>query len=91
MIQNGFAVGSYVAMAAESRLPTVVHFGIVGWIASMYILLLNPFFIGFGGKSGFTAMISYFTYLTIQKTILSNVNVLKTKKNNNEELQVLPK
>ena len=92
MIQNGFAVGSYVAMAAESRLPSVYNFGVVGGIASMYILLFNPLFRGFGGKSGFTAMIAYLTYLTIQKTILAKIkSKMKKTKNDDSEQQVLPK
>ena len=83
---NGIAVGSYVAMASESRLPKVSNFGIVGCIAGIYVCLLDNFFLGFGGKSGFTAMIGYATYLCIQlllkkmRRILHNRNSKKEKK-----------
>ena len=66
-IFGGFAVGSYVAMAAESRLPNLKYFATVGLVAGLWIVVLQPFFLGFGGKSGFTAMVGYSTCLIVQK------------------------
>ena len=88
-IFDGFAVGSYVAMAAESRLPNICRFAMVGFLAGLGIVLFNPFFLGFGGKSGFTAMIGYSTYLAIQTFTRQARKKIQEFKDNNEP--VLPK
>jgi len=67
-IFQGYAIGAYVAMASEARVPTAAHFALVGLIAGMWNIFLQPFFLGFGGKAGFTSMIGYSTYLLF-KTI----------------------
>lgn len=59
---NGFAVGSYVAMASFDRLPKLLDFFFSGLIASGWGLFLAPFFLGFGGKAGFTSVLGHLTY-----------------------------
>lgn len=66
---NGLAVGAYVAMASTTRLPSTKAFAFVGVIAGLWIILLGPFFIGFGGRSGFTAFCGYLTYVISTKLI----------------------
>ena len=66
-VLSGYAVGAYVAMASEARLSGVWQFVIVGWIAGIWNVFLEPLFLGFGGKGGFTAMIAYSTYRFLQK------------------------
>ena len=61
-IYNGVAVGAYVAMASDARIPTARSFGLAGVFASLWGLLLIPFFRGFGGKGGFIAFLGCCTY-----------------------------
>jgi hypothetical protein len=83
-IFGGFAVGAYVAMAAESRLPNVGYFATVGLIAGFWIIFLKPFFLGFGGKSGFTAMVGYSSFLTV-RTLLRKLTTKKQKESKDDD------
>ena len=47
---NGFAVGSYVAMASLRKIPSVSKFASVSVLAALWGLLLTPFFVGFAGS-----------------------------------------
>lgn len=47
---NGFAVGSYVAMASLQKIPALKTFAIVSLIAAGWGLALTPFFVGFPGS-----------------------------------------
>lgn len=64
---DGYAVGTYVAMASIDRLSSTKEFATVGLIAGLWSLFFNPFFLGFGGKSGFTAMAGNVTYFLAKK------------------------
>jgi hypothetical protein len=66
-LYNGFAVGAYVAMTSEARLPSIAAFFIAGTFAGLWGLILSPYFLCFGGKSGFTAMIGYSTYYVLSE------------------------
>jgi len=66
-IDTGLAVGSFVAMASEHYLPSVLDFSIAGFLAGLWILFLDPFFIDFGGKKGFTAFCGFVTYVVSSK------------------------
>lgn len=68
-IDAGLAVGSFVAMASASYLPSVLDFTGAGFTAGLWILLLDPFFIGFGGKKGFTSFCGFATYVAISRMI----------------------
>lgn len=59
---NGFAVGSYVAMASLQRLPSIAHFAVVSILAAGWGLALTPFFVGFPGSKWFCHLVSYFTF-----------------------------
>ena len=59
-LYNGFAVGAYVAMA--SRLTCTSKLITVSLVAALWGLTLTPWFVGFAGKSGFTAMIGHVTH-----------------------------
>ncbi|CAB9513335.1 expressed unknown protein [Seminavis robusta] len=69
---NGFAVGAYVAMASEARIPSVLSFVAAGCFAGLWGLFLAPFFVGFGGKGGFTATLGYTTYYVLT-VVLSKI------------------
>jgi hypothetical protein len=59
----GFSVGSYVAMAALSNLPhNEADFFVAGLAAGLIGVLIEPFFVEFAGKAGFTAFLGYSTY-----------------------------
>ena len=49
-LYNGFAVGSYVAMASLQKIPTVKKFTLVSCTAAIWGLVLTPFFVGFPGS-----------------------------------------
>ena len=66
-LHGGFAVGSFVAMASDQYLPSVIDFVAAGFIAGLWILLLDPFFVEFGGKKGFTSFCGFVTYVLISK------------------------
>mmetsp|Transcript_6569 Transcript_6569/g.11661 ORF Transcript_6569/g.11661 Transcript_6569/m.11661 type:complete len:188 (-) Transcript_6569:152-715(-) len=67
---NGFALGAYVAMASTKKLLTsVCAFGGAGMLAGLWGLALSPYFVGFGGKGGFTAFLGYTTYWLINAFI----------------------
>lgn len=61
-LYNGFAVGSYVAMASLQRIPSILQFATVSLVAAAWGLALTPFFVGFAGKSGFTSMLGHVTH-----------------------------
>ena len=77
-VLSGYAVGAYVAMASEARLSGVWQFVIVGWIAGIWNVFLEPLFLGFGGKGGFTAMIAYSTYRFLQ-TICCEISAARLR------------
>jgi hypothetical protein len=47
---NGFAVGSYVAVASLQLIPSIAKFAIVSVLAAGWGLALTPFFVGFPGS-----------------------------------------
>lgn len=49
-LYNGFAVGSYVAMASLQKIPTIKKFTLVSCTAAIWGLALTPFFVGFPGS-----------------------------------------
>jgi len=61
-IYNGFAVGAYVAMSSLQKLSSVSQFAMAGSVAALWGLTLTPFFVGFPGKAGFTAMLGQVSY-----------------------------
>jgi len=67
-LYNGFAVGSYVAMAALPKISTTLQFSAVSLLAAAWGLFLTPFFVGFAGKSGFTSMMGHVTYVVCEQT-----------------------
>jgi len=68
-IDAGFAVGSFVAMASTQYLPTILDFAGAGLVAGLWILFLNPFFTGFGGKKGFTSFCGFATYIVMLRIV----------------------
>jgi hypothetical protein len=66
-IGNGLATGSFVAMASTQHLPTILDFGGAGFVAGLFVLLIDPFFNGFGGKDGFAAFGGFTTYMVLSK------------------------
>ena len=58
---NGFAVGSYVAMASLQKIPSTTKFAMVSAVAACWGLVLTPFFVGFPG--------SKYSCVIIQSTI----------------------
>lgn len=68
-IDAGLAVGSFVAMASEQHLPTVMDFGTAGFLAGLWILLLDPFFLEFGGKKGFTSFCGFVSHVLLSKLV----------------------
>lgn len=65
----GFAVGSFVAMASNHYLPSIPDFAGAGFISGLWILLLDPFFLDFGGKKGFTSFCGFASYVGIMRLI----------------------
>lgn len=65
-LYNGFAVGSYVAMASLQKIPSILQFAAVSLVAATWGLALTPFFVGFAGKSGFTSMLGHVTYTGLE-------------------------
>ena len=61
---NGFAVGSYVAMASLRKIPSVSKFASVSILAALWGLLLTPFFVGFAG-SKYRKMLHRLVQLTV--------------------------
>ena len=72
-LYNGFAVGAYVAMASLQKISTISKFAEVGLIASIWGLFLTPFFVGFAGKSGFTAMLGHLTHATVVEPVVARL------------------
>ena len=72
-IYNGFAVGSYVAMASLEQLGTLGDFLAVGFLAAAWGLTLTPVFVGFAGKAGFTALLGHVTYASLVQPLLRKV------------------
>jgi hypothetical protein len=64
-LYNGFAVGSYVAMASLQNIPSVAKFASVSLLAAVWGLALTPFFVSFAGKSGFTSMLGHVTHVCL--------------------------
>ena len=50
---NGFAVGSYVAMASLQKIPSSARFAMISLVAAGWGLVLTPFFVGFPGSECF--------------------------------------
>lgn len=85
-IFGGLAVGAYVGMSSASKLSSFYSFLAVGLVAAIWMQLLRPVCIGFGGKSGFTAMVGVVTYELVQKGGKHLCRQLRASKNT-----VLPK
>ena len=68
-LYNGFAVGSYVAMASLAKISTMTKFATISLIAAGWGLALTPVFVGFAGKSGFTSMMGHVTHIAIESFI----------------------
>ncbi len=68
-LYNGFAVGSYVAMASLQKIPSVLKFASVSLVAAVWGLALTPFFVGFAGKAGFTSMMGHVTHISLETII----------------------
>lgn len=68
-LYNGFAVGSYVAMASLHKIPTIKKYILVSCMAGVMGLMLTPFFVGFAGKSGFTAMLGHQSYDIVETLV----------------------
>ena len=68
-IDAGFAVGSFVGMASDHYLSSIPDFAGAGFMSGLWILLLDPFFVGFGGKKGFTSFCGFATYVGIMRLI----------------------
>lgn len=64
-LYNGFAVGAYVAMASLEKISSISKFASVSLLAAGWGLALTPFFVGFAGKSGFTAMLGHVTHVAL--------------------------
>jgi hypothetical protein len=64
-LYNGFAVGSYVAMASLDKIPTIQRFCSVSLVAAGWGLTITPFCVGFAGKSGFTSMLGHVTHAAL--------------------------
>eukprot|EP00980_Cylindrotheca_fusiformis_P026827 scaffold17595_cov113-Cylindrotheca_fusiformis.AAC.12 len=84
-LYNGFAVGSYVAMASLQKIPTVFKFVLVSAMASVWGLALTPFFVGFSGKSGFTAMLGHVT-LSGLEVLLEKLRIRRIQEERRVEL-----
>ena len=65
-LYNGFAVGAYVAMASLQKIHSIMKLALISFTAALWGLLLTPFFVGFAGKSGFTAMLGHKTFEIIE-------------------------
>ena len=76
-IDAGLAVGSFVAMASEQYLPTVFDFGGAGFLAGLWILFLDPFFLDFGGKKGFTSFCGFATYMVLSRLLVGRAPLAK--------------
>ena len=73
---NGFAVGSYVAMASLRKIPSVSKFASVSILAALWGLLLTPFFVGFAG-SKYRKMLHRLVHLTVDSILkVSDSNIL---------------
>jgi len=84
-LYNGFAVGSYVAMASLQKMDnSISRFALVSLIAAGWGLTLTPFFVGFAGKSGFTSMLGHVTHTALLKSI-SRFKLIRRKRR--EELR----
>jgi hypothetical protein len=68
-LYNGFAVGSFVAMASLQKIPSVLKFASVSLVAAVWGLALTPFFVGFAGKAGFTSMLGHVTHTSLETII----------------------
>ena len=59
---DGFAVGAYVGMSSLDKLRSFSSFAGAGFAAGAWIVVGRPFCLGFGGKSGFTAMLGVVSF-----------------------------
>merc|ERR1712232_890183 len=89
-IFGGYAVGAYVGMSSVSKLSSFWSFSAVGLLAGIWMQLLRPICLGFGGKSGFTALIGVVTYELIQKG-LKHLLLLMRHKPQAADSSLLPK
>jgi len=58
----GFAIGAFGGMASFEKVPSTLAFAAVGLFSGLWALFLTPFFIGFGGKEGFSSLLGFATY-----------------------------
>lgn len=85
-LYNGFAVGSYVAMASLQKIPTVTRFITVSFVAACWGLALTPFFVGFAGKSGFTSMCGHVTHALLEK-LIKRIRIIRRQKKRQQQQQ----
>ncbi len=68
-ISNGLAVGSFVSMASTQNLPTILDFMAAGFVGGLFLLLLDPFFSGFGGRDGFSSFCGFTLWISARKLL----------------------
>ena len=68
-ISNGLAVGGFVSMASTQNLPTVLDFTMAGFAGGLFLLLLSPFFEGFGGRDGFSSFCGFSLWMAVRRLI----------------------
>lgn len=85
-LYNGFAVGSYVAMASLQKITSIAKFATVSLVAAFWGLALTPFFTGFAGKSGFTAMMGHVTHNRLER-IVRHLHFLNRQEDQRQTIQ----
>lgn len=68
-ISNGLAVGGFVSMASTQNLPTILDFMAAGFVGGLFLLLLDPFFSGFGGRDGFCSFCGFTLWISVRKLL----------------------
>jgi hypothetical protein len=58
----GVGTGSFVAMGSMEKLSSVRAFVLSGFLGGLYKLFWSPFFTGFSGTEGLSALCGYVTY-----------------------------
>ena len=66
LVLGGIGQGTFTGMAAETRLGSWVARVVTGLLGGSLLVGLQGFFNGFGGKQGFTAMLSSLPVLAAQ-------------------------
>ncbi|KAL3816665.1 hypothetical protein ACHAXA_003855 [Cyclostephanos tholiformis] len=82
---DGFAVGSFVGMASLQRIPSMTKFLMVSFLASIWGLTLTPLFVGFAGKSGFTATLGHLTQDALESIVRRTRAGLQRRSRREEE------